>query len=320
MWYAVGSPDSVVWPARNGVNVVYGGPVSRARAISDRYREESAPARGYQNFGNQPISEYEYRWLSSQHRGDYPAPIDHQYSENSRTQVARPQKYRYFTSLPTRNDPHYASLPPPRKPKETTKRITEPIVPEHIQRSYRASGIFPVAEWRGRVYVLLGCEDRHHKTRRQEDCQVWMNAGGKREASETPCVTALREFNEETRGLFLTEEANLKHQLEHEGTPKYWIKNGKYVLFVCKIAFLEDINAEFEFRKPAVLSSRAKHLEVQWVPFEIIVDAARRRLRTVTFNGREQHLYSFFLEMLEEINLLDDGLKHIESVATRERL
>ena len=44
MWYAVGSPDSVVWPARNGLNVVCGGPASRARAISDRYREERAAA------------------------------------------------------------------------------------------------------------------------------------------------------------------------------------------------------------------------------------------------------------------------------------
>jgi alkanesulfonate monooxygenase SsuD/methylene tetrahydromethanopterin reductase-like flavin-dependent oxidoreductase (luciferase family) len=44
MWYAVGSPDSVVWPARNGMNVVCGGPVSRVRAVSDRYREEAAAA------------------------------------------------------------------------------------------------------------------------------------------------------------------------------------------------------------------------------------------------------------------------------------
>src|SRR5882672_10246951 len=44
MWYAVGSPDSVVWPARNGINVVCGGPVSRVRAVSDRYREEAAAA------------------------------------------------------------------------------------------------------------------------------------------------------------------------------------------------------------------------------------------------------------------------------------
>jgi alkanesulfonate monooxygenase SsuD/methylene tetrahydromethanopterin reductase-like flavin-dependent oxidoreductase (luciferase family) len=44
MWYAVGSPESVVWPARNGLNVVCGGPTSRVRAISDRYREEAAAA------------------------------------------------------------------------------------------------------------------------------------------------------------------------------------------------------------------------------------------------------------------------------------
>lgn len=44
MWYAVGSPDSAVWPARNGLNVVCGGQVSRVRAISERYREEHADA------------------------------------------------------------------------------------------------------------------------------------------------------------------------------------------------------------------------------------------------------------------------------------
>lgn len=44
MWYAVGSPDSVVWPARNGMNVVCGGPVARVRTISERYREEMAAA------------------------------------------------------------------------------------------------------------------------------------------------------------------------------------------------------------------------------------------------------------------------------------
>jgi alkanesulfonate monooxygenase SsuD/methylene tetrahydromethanopterin reductase-like flavin-dependent oxidoreductase (luciferase family) len=44
LWYAVGSPDAVVWPARNGVNVVCGGPVSRVRAVADRYRQEAAEA------------------------------------------------------------------------------------------------------------------------------------------------------------------------------------------------------------------------------------------------------------------------------------
>ena len=40
MWYALASPDSTVWPARNGVNVVCGGPVARVRAVTDRYRAE----------------------------------------------------------------------------------------------------------------------------------------------------------------------------------------------------------------------------------------------------------------------------------------
>src|SRR5260370_23219866 len=54
LWYAVGSPDSVVWPARNGMNVVCGGPGSPACRVSDRYREEAATA-GLQN-GTAPLS------------------------------------------------------------------------------------------------------------------------------------------------------------------------------------------------------------------------------------------------------------------------
>lgn len=39
-WYALASPDSTVWPAQNGVNVLCGGPVARVRAVTDRYRAE----------------------------------------------------------------------------------------------------------------------------------------------------------------------------------------------------------------------------------------------------------------------------------------
>jgi alkanesulfonate monooxygenase SsuD/methylene tetrahydromethanopterin reductase-like flavin-dependent oxidoreductase (luciferase family) len=38
IWYAVGSPDSVAWPAQNNINIVCGGPVSNLRSISDGYR------------------------------------------------------------------------------------------------------------------------------------------------------------------------------------------------------------------------------------------------------------------------------------------
>jgi alkanesulfonate monooxygenase SsuD/methylene tetrahydromethanopterin reductase-like flavin-dependent oxidoreductase (luciferase family) len=49
----------VVWPARNGVNVVCGGQVSRVRAISDRYREELAAA-GLQGKGSPLIGVHRY--------------------------------------------------------------------------------------------------------------------------------------------------------------------------------------------------------------------------------------------------------------------
>jgi len=44
IWYALASPESTVWPARQGVHIVCGGPVERVRAITDRYREESQRA------------------------------------------------------------------------------------------------------------------------------------------------------------------------------------------------------------------------------------------------------------------------------------
>ena len=44
MWYAAATPDSAAWPARNGVNIICGGPVDRVRQISDRYRAEAAAA------------------------------------------------------------------------------------------------------------------------------------------------------------------------------------------------------------------------------------------------------------------------------------
>jgi alkanesulfonate monooxygenase SsuD/methylene tetrahydromethanopterin reductase-like flavin-dependent oxidoreductase (luciferase family) len=44
MWYAAATPDSAVWPARNAVNIICGGPVDRVRLISERYRAEAAQA------------------------------------------------------------------------------------------------------------------------------------------------------------------------------------------------------------------------------------------------------------------------------------
>lgn len=44
LWYAVPVPDGAAWPAQHGINVVCGGPLSRVREITDRYRAEWAAA------------------------------------------------------------------------------------------------------------------------------------------------------------------------------------------------------------------------------------------------------------------------------------
>jgi alkanesulfonate monooxygenase SsuD/methylene tetrahydromethanopterin reductase-like flavin-dependent oxidoreductase (luciferase family) len=48
LWYAVPVPEGAVWSAQNRINILCGGPVQRAREISDRYRAEWAAA------GNEP--------------------------------------------------------------------------------------------------------------------------------------------------------------------------------------------------------------------------------------------------------------------------
>ncbi len=44
LWYAVPVPEGAAWPAQNRINIVCGGPIQRAREISDRYRAEWAAA------------------------------------------------------------------------------------------------------------------------------------------------------------------------------------------------------------------------------------------------------------------------------------
>jgi alkanesulfonate monooxygenase SsuD/methylene tetrahydromethanopterin reductase-like flavin-dependent oxidoreductase (luciferase family) len=46
VWYALASPESTVWPAQQGMNIVCGGPVARIRAITDRFRAEWSRAHG----------------------------------------------------------------------------------------------------------------------------------------------------------------------------------------------------------------------------------------------------------------------------------
>jgi len=44
LWYAVPVVDGAAWPAQQAINIVCGGPLTRAREITDRYRAEWAAA------------------------------------------------------------------------------------------------------------------------------------------------------------------------------------------------------------------------------------------------------------------------------------
>ena len=44
LWYASASPESAVWPAQNGYNVIAGGPIERVTAVAAGYREAFAKA------------------------------------------------------------------------------------------------------------------------------------------------------------------------------------------------------------------------------------------------------------------------------------
>ena len=53
VWYALASPESTVWPAQQGMNIVCGGPVAQIRAITGRFRAEWDKAQGRD--GREPL-------------------------------------------------------------------------------------------------------------------------------------------------------------------------------------------------------------------------------------------------------------------------
>ena len=70
IWYAAGSPDSAVWPARNGINLICAGPLERVRAISDRYRAEQRQHSG-DGFGENLIGMNRYIFVAETDKEAY---------------------------------------------------------------------------------------------------------------------------------------------------------------------------------------------------------------------------------------------------------
>lgn len=105
-WYALASPDSTVWPARNGVHVLCGGPVARIRTVTDRYRAEwhAAHPEGLPEGAREP--------LIGVNRYILVADTDREALELGR--AAWPVFYRHFMKLWYKHgtQPVNAKLPP----------------------------------------------------------------------------------------------------------------------------------------------------------------------------------------------------------------
>lgn len=148
-------------------------------------------------------------------------------------------------------------------------------IPFSIRGRYRAAGILPYAFHEGTVYVLLGCEDRTKKNKRVGE--VWLHFGGKKLDSnpqEThPATTAIREFHEETGGLFPIENTfHWQSVLMEETCQKIWYERGKYVLFFLPIPFDEDLPQRFAKLDKSELKE-IDQSEIKWIPLPNLIES-----------------------------------------------
>ena len=114
-------------------------------------------------------------------------------------------------------------------------------IPEDVRALYKAAGILPVtflnnidntsSTGHHSLNILLGEE------KRRQNFSSWSDFGGKRKVDDEGCErTALREFNEESHGIFSDQLENFYSVLSSsERLPCAWIPEGKYLLFLVEI-------------------------------------------------------------------------------------
>jgi len=156
---------------------------------------------------------------------------------------------------------------------------------------------------------LLGCEDRSGKKysgdiryhRNME--QVWLHFGGKRESYENhPSKTAIREFNEETGGIFSDKSSLFFEKLNKSGTIKLWYPPGKYVLYFLEISYDEDI--PFKFQKiNRSERSELDQVSIKWINVGVLLAAIATGDSTFPLTLEEvgtapNQFYKFFMDMM----------------------
>jgi ADP-ribose pyrophosphatase YjhB (NUDIX family) len=168
----------------------------------------------------------------------------------------------------------------------------------------QAAGILPYSfSEEGELFLLLGREDRTakaHKGSISKFTTVWLPFGGKREGNETPLKTALREFAEETLGIFSDNMDDLQSQMEDSHNQKLWHEKGKYVLYFWQLPFDLDLPLKFESaRKEQERSSEnSDQVEIGWVSLASLTACVKDRNESFIFGGQINFFFSFFLQMM----------------------
>eukprot|EP01112_Ceratiomyxa_fruticulosa_P013680 TRINITY_DN3863_c0_g1_i3.p1 TRINITY_DN3863_c0_g1~~TRINITY_DN3863_c0_g1_i3.p1 ORF type:complete len:413 (-),score=65.74 TRINITY_DN3863_c0_g1_i3:197-1435(-) len=228
-----------------------------------------------------------------------------------------PNPPRFPTTETSKRRSHSIDREPSKRPRSfehfSHKRTPTPpsrggfqwTLPPHANTDFAAAGIVLYSTLpNGSISFLLGEEDRSKKKKGRVK-NVWLNFGGKVERGEVlPSQTALREFTEETGGLFTEKEIeSIKRTLSAAECPKFWVETGKYVLFFVEFPYDETIPQRFEELDSK--NPESTQTELKWCDAKAVVRAVIKKEKYFELEGsdRQYTFFPYFLDLL--------GCKHV---------
>ena len=178
-----------------------------------------------------------------------------------------------------------------------------------VRRRYRACGVLVIATdpKTKRKMLLLGYEDRTKKMNRHNTAlgYFWLHFQGKRDDIEhDPCVTAFREFKEETGNVLQLYHDSIEKQMKDKEKPKIWYPINNYVLFIVYVPFDEHAPTRFDRLCKQTLKDNYQ-LELRWVPALDLCFQWVNRSRNINYcylydTGKIQHImYPFFCILIK---------------------
>jgi len=224
-------------------------------------------------------------------------------SRDELSQNRPPKKMRSNEGFDRNNNSHPQSSYKEPKPTKITNQFPE----------YRAAGVilYSILPGRAGVRFLLGEEDRSEKMGYKGSAKnVWLNFGGKIEDGERdPSQTALREFIEETGGLFTESEIEIiRGKMNRQDCPKFYVLSGKYMLYF--VEYPHDETIPQRFKDLSSKNSKSKQTEIMWCDAQSIVASVTQRLgyfisRNIHGQERQHPFYAYFFNILSTTSVLN---------------